>query len=312
MQRWMETYVATNTTLRTQHGYRGYINRYIASTIGNVALQSLTARHIQRMYAGMLERDLSATMVVQLHRILREALSHAIKWGLLNRNVTDAVTTPRLQRQEMEMWDADTINEFLEQASTSKFRDVHHLAVLTGLRRSEICGLKWENVDLIAGRLAVVATLQRITGKGLVEGQPKTARSRRSIALSPVAVSVLHGVRGQQMEQQLEARDVWQNLGYVFTQADGTPIAPDMISKDFCAIVRKTGLPHLTFHGLRHAHATLMLTSGVHLKVVSERLGHSSIAVTADTYSHVLPGLQEAAALAVDERLSGGRPSGTG
>ena len=140
----------------------------------------------------------------------------------------------------------------------------------------------------------------------------KTARSRRSIALSPVAVSVLHGVRGQQMEQQLEARDVWQNLGYVFTQADGTPIAPDMISKDFCAIVRKTGLPHLTFHGLRHAHATLMLTSGVHLKVVSERLGHSSIAVTADTYSHVLPGLQEAAALAVDERLSGGRPSGTG
>ena len=153
----------------------------------------------------------------------------------------------------------------------------------------------------------MVGTLQRITGYGLVEGQPKTARSRRSIALSPQATDVLHSIRGRQIEQQLAAGPVWQNTDYVFTGTDGSPIAPDMISKDFCALVRKYDLPHLTFHGLRHAHATLLLTSGVHAKVVSERLGHSNIGITMDTYSHVLPGLQEQAALALDERLSKGR-----
>ncbi|MSQ07667.1 MAG: site-specific integrase [Dehalococcoidia bacterium] len=157
------------------------------------------------------------------------------------------------------------------------------------------------------GKLSVVNTLQRITGHGLVVGPPKTARSRRSIALSPEAVNLLHAIRGRQIEQRLAAGDAWQNTGYVFTQANGTPVAPDMISKDFCAIVRTAGLPHLTFHGLRHAHATLLLTAGVHPKVVSERLGHSNIAITMDTYSHVLPGLQEAAALALDERLARGR-----
>jgi integrase len=307
MERWMNTYVVANTTLRTQHGYRGYVARYLAPTIGNLPLQGLTARHIQGVYAAMLEKGLSSTTVVQLHRILREALSHGLRWGLLTRNVADATTTPKIQRKQMPMWDVDTIHRFLEAATGNRFRDLYHLALLTGMRRSELTGLQWNNVDLVGGKLAVVNTLQRITGHGLVQGPPKTARSRRSIALSPETVNLLHAVRGRQIEQRLAAGEAWQNTGYVFTQADGTPVAPDMISKDFCAIVRQAGLPHLTFHGLRHAHATLLLTAGVHLKVVSERLGHSNIAITADTYSHVLPGLQEAAALALDERLARGR-----
>jgi integrase len=119
---------------------------------------------------------------------------------------------------------------------------------------------------------------------------------------------VLHAIRGRQIEQQLEAGPLWQSTGYVFTQADGSPVAPDMISKDFCALVRKAGLPHLTFHGLRHAHATLFLVAGVNPKVVSERLGHSNIAITMDIYSHVIPGLQEEAALLLDQRLVIKRP----
>jgi integrase len=190
----------------------------------------------------------------------------------------------------------------------SRFCELYQLAILTGLRRSELCGLKWENVDLVARRFSVVETLQRIKGYGLVEGRPKTARSRRSIALSPQAVDVLHAIRGRQIEQQLEAGPLWQSTGYVFTQADGSPVAPDMISKDFCALVRKAGLPHLTFHGLRHAHATLFLVAGVNPKVVSERLGHSNIAITMDIYSHVIPGLQEEAALLLDQRLVIKRP----
>lgn len=306
MERWLATYAATNTTLRTWHGYRGYVARYIVPTIGHVPLQGLTARHIQAVYADMLERSLSATTVVQLHRILREALSHAVKWGILTRNIADATTPPRLQRKQLEMWDVDTIHRFLKAAKGSRFRDLYHLAILTGMRRSELTRLQWQTVDLTGGKLSVVKTLQRITGHGLVEGQPKTVKSRRSIALSPEAVNLLHAIRGRQIEQRLSAGDAWQNTGYAFTQPDGTPVAPDMISKDFCAIVRKAGLPYLTFHGLRHAHATLLLTAGVHPKVVSERLGHSNIAITMDTYSHVLPGLQEQAALALDQRPARG------
>lgn len=307
MTGWLETYAATNTSVRTQEGYRGNITRYIAPTIGTVELQKLTPRHIQGIYANMLERGLSARTVLHTHRVIREALSHAVRWGMLTRNVADAATPPRAQRKDIEMWGVDTVNQFLEAANQNRFHDLYHLAVLTGMRRSELCGLKWDIIDLVGGRLSVVGTLQRIPGKGLVEGQPKTGKSRRSIALSPAAVNLLHAIRGLQIEQRLAAGDAWQNTGYVFTQADGTPVDPESVSKDFCAIVRKAGLPHLTLHGLRHAHATLLLTAGVHLKVVSERLGHSNIAITADTYSHVLPGIQEAAALALDESLARGR-----
>ena len=189
----------------------------------------------------------------------------------------------------------------------------NHLAVLTGLRRSEIFGLKWDAVDLVGCTLRVVRTLQRITGHGLVEGQPKTNRSRRSISIAPVAVELLHGIRGTQMEHHLEYGDLWKNTGHVFTQLDGSPVDPDMVSKAFPKLIKAHGLPHLTFHGLRHAHSTLALVAGVKPKVVSERLCHSSIAVTMDIYSHVMPGMEEEAALAVERLLerpaSGWAPS---
>lgn len=312
MERWLETYVATNTTLRTQEGYRGNIDRYIVPAIGGITLQNLTGRHIQDIYAGMLKKGLSARTALHVHRVLREALGHAIKWGVLTRNVADAATPPRPESKQSDMWDAETINRFLETATASRFRDLYQLAVLTGMRRSELAGLKWESVDLVNGKLSVVRTLLRISGHGLVEGVPKTARSRRSIALWQGSIDVLHAIRGRQMENQLTAGDLWQQTGYVFTQVDGTPVDPEAISKDFCEIVRQSGLPHLTLHGLRHAHATLALSAGINPKVVSERLGHSSIAVTMDIYSHVLPGMQEAAAQAVEELLIKAKGPATG
>ena len=138
---------------------------------------------------------------------------------------------------------------------------------------------------------------------GLVRGQPKTAKSRRSIALSPAGVDFLHAIRGSQIEQRLSAGDAWQEMGYVFAEIDGSPVIPDKVTQDFARLVKRNRLPHMTFHGLRHAHATLMLCAGVNRKVVSERLGHSNIAITMHIYSHVMPRLQEAAALAVDEKL---------
>ena len=304
MRRWLDTYVATNTTLRTQQGYRVNIKR-MATVIGNIQLAGLQPQQIQKMYADMLDTGLSARTVLHTHRVLREALAHAVKWGVLARNPADAVDPPRPERKTLEMWDTETIDTFLEATEGIQFGDLYRFAILTGMRRSEVTGLKWQQVDLNKGKLSVVATLQRIVGKGLVEGQPKTGRSRRVIALSRTAVTLLHKIRGQQLENRLKSGPMWQETGYVFTQIDGTPVDPDRISRAFAHFVRDAELPHLTFHGLRHAHATLMLSAGVHPKVVSERLGHSNIAITMDTYSHVLPGLQEAAAEAIDDQLYG-------
>ena len=258
---------------------------------------------IQGMYAEFLDQGLGAQTVLHTHRVLREALSHAVKWGTLVRNPTDAVDPPRPRTRPREMWDTDVIHQFLKEATKSPFRDIYNLAVLTGMRRGELAGLRWEHVDLDHGKLSVATTLQRIVGKGVVQGQPKTARGRRMLALSHSAVRLMQGVRSRQIERRLGAGPAWKDTGYVFTQEDGSPIDADRISKDFARIVRKAGLPYLTFHGLRHAHATLLLTAGVHPKVVSERLGHSNISITMDIYSHVLPDLQETAAQAIDERL---------
>lgn len=307
LKRWMDTYAATNTTVRTQHGYLGNIKRYIVPSIGDVALQGLTGRHIQMMYSGMLQRELSARTALHVHRVLRKALADAVKWGILYRNVADAATPPRPERKQSDMWDAETIDRFLGVADDSRFRDIYHLAVQTGMRRSELVGLKWENVDLVNARISVVSTLQRIPGHSLVTGQPKTSRSRRSLPLASEAVELLHGVRGTQIEQRLDAGGLWEHTGYVFTQVSGKPVEPDKVSLEFARIVREARLPHLTLHGLRHAHATLALTAGINPKTVAERLGHASVVITLDTYSHVLPSLQEEAAQAVQDLLSEAR-----
>ena len=207
------------------------------------------------------------------------------------------------------MWDVDTILRFLEATRAGRFGTLYRFATLTGMRRSEICGLKWDCVDLSKSSLSVVNTLQRIAGYGLVEGQPKTAKSRRFIALSPDTVDLMHGIRGRQIEQRLSVGDAWRESGYVFTEVDGSPIVPDKVTQDFARVVKRSGLPYLSFHGLRHVHATLLLLAGTNPKIVSERLGHSNIAITMDIYSHVLPGLQEAAALAIDKQIGIGNSS---
>ena len=305
MQTWMQTYVKTNTTPRTQQGYLGSIRRYIEPNLGHIKLQALRPEQIQGLYSKLLEQGLSGRTVLHVHRVFRQALKHAVRWNMVIRNPTDAVIPPRPESKPVEMWDVPLIHRFIEASKASHYADLFLLGVLTGMRRSELCGLRWENVNLATGRLMVLVTLQRITGNGLVEGQPKTQKSRRSIALSVSAIDLLHIVRGNQIEHRARVEPAWMDAGYVFTKADGRPVDPDEVTHAFKKIVDDSGLPHLTLHGLRHAHATLLLASGVHLKIVSERLGHSTITTTADIYSHVLPGMQEIAANAIDDQLGG-------
>ena len=290
---WMETYVATNCTLRTAKGYQGNVDRYIIPSIGKVAIQNLTTGQIQGIYAAMLARGLSRTTVLHVHRVLKQILGYAVKCGVISKNAADGATPPKRAKKQSAMWDVSTIQQFLEGSQDSRYGQVFNFAVSTGMRRSEICGLKWDAVDLFNGSLDVAATLQQIRGHGLVTGEPKTERSRRTIKLAPETVALLQVVQGTQQLNKIVAGPLWQERGYVFTQANGSPVLPDTLTQEFRFLVKALELPPLNLHGLRHAFATLGLVGGMAPKTVSEHLGHSSIVITLDLYSHVLPSMQE-------------------
>ena len=303
LQSWLETYATTNCTAKTVQGYKQSINCY-TGPIAGITLQKLDATHIQPIYAGMIKRGLSNRTVDALHKALNIALNTAVKQGTLKRNILDSVIAPKVVKKEIEVWDAETRARAMTVLRESQYGDFYQLGLMTGMRRGELAGLKWANVNLPNQQLQVVNTLQRITGQGLMNGQPKTERSRRSIALSPDTVALLHEIRGRQITQQLEVSDAWTDSGYVFTDASGMPVDPNLATRAFKKVVATAGLPKLTIHGLRHTHATILLEQGVNPKVVSERLGHASVATTMDIYSHVLPDMQEKAALAIDAALA--------
>lgn len=296
LRRWLDTYAATNTSPRTQRDYRGKVNLYVIPALGTVPVTALRPEHVQALYAGLLERGLSPRTVLHTHRILKEALSHAVKWRLVARNVCDAVDAPRPQHKDMAALDKEGVACLLAAAEGSPYRDVFFVALYTGLRRSEVLALRWPEVDLEQGFMRVVAGLHHLTGQGLVLLPTKTARSRRQVAITQEVTNVLRQIRGSQLVMKLQLGEAWQETGFVFTRLDGRPLDPAKVTNAFARAIKAAGFPGVRLHDMRHTHASLMLQAGVHPKIVSERLGHASVSITMDTYSHVLPGLQEDAA----------------
>lgn len=307
MESWLSGYASTHTSPRTLQGYRQKVRAYIIPRLGGVQLQTLTPRHVQDLHQWMLDKSLSHQTVTHTHRVLSEALKHATQWGIIPRNPAQQVSPPRPSGRELAVWDICAIREFLRAAKDSPFSDVFKLALYTGMRRSELTGLKWEGIGFEAKTLKVTATLQRVTGHKLLAGQPKTKTSRRAIALGETAIGLLHSIRGKQLALQANLGDLYSNPdGYVITDLQGNPIDSNRLTREFARIVKEAGLPPATLHGLRHCHASLLLAEGVNIKAISERLGHSNVALTLNVYSHLLPGLQEAAADALDRRLAEG------
>lgn len=305
MESWLNSYASTHTSPRTVMGYKGNVNRYIIPCLGSVSVQRPTPRHVQDFHKWMLEKGLSNQTVVHAHWVLSEALKHAVAWGIIPKNPAEAVSPPRPENKGVQVPAMDVIKRFLAAAEDSPFLDAFKLALYTGMRRSELTGLRWEGVDFATNTLRVTGTLQRVTGKGLLSGQPKTKASRRAIDLGKSAVDLLHSVRGKQLALQAELGELYQNEGgYVFTDQLGNPIDSNRLSREFHRIVKAVGLPDASLHTLRHFHASLLLANGASIKLVAERLGHANAAITLNVYSHLLPGLQRQAAEALDERLS--------
>lgn len=310
LKSWLRDYVATNTAPSTADGYSDIVKTHLIPALGSLPLTALRSSHIQAYYGRMLElgrRDgkggLSAQTVKHHHRVLYEVLKHAVKHGLLIRNVGEAVDPPRPDRKEMSTLEPDDVHPLLNAARETPYYTLFYTAIYTGLRRSELLGLRWRDVDLDLATLSVVQTLHHVPKKGYIFREPKTKHGRRLVDLSPsLAVLLREHCANQELERKLLGC-VLMPGDLVFSYPDGTPLPPNSVTKAFHKLAQSLGLSNIRLHDLRHTHASLMLRQGVHPKVVSERLGHSSVAITLDTYSHVLPGIQAAAAQRFDEGL---------
>jgi len=245
---------------------------------------------------------LSATTVLYHHRILSKALNSAIKLGLIGRNVCAAVDPPRPRRKRIVTLAPEDVHKLLKASQDTPYYLLFYTAIYTGMRLGELLGLPWREVDLRDNHLRVVQALHKRSGVCKIT-QPKTSRSRRRISLPGSLALLLREHRENEEAKRSEADISLRDDDFVFGYPDGRPLDPSTVSHSLGHMLEKAGLPHMRFHDLRHTHATLLLMGGYHPKVVSERLGHKSISITLDTYSHVLPSLQEEVAEHFDALL---------
>jgi integrase len=302
--------LATRVRLTTLHGYRTNLERYVLPRVGAVSLQRLSAADLDALYAALLAaggkdgRPLSARTVQAVHMTVRRALGDAARWGLVTRNVATLASPPRPRRAEMHSWTAAELRRFLEHVQGDRLAALWELAASTGMRRGELLGLRWLDVDLDRARVSVRQTLV-LAGRQVITSEPKTGRGRRSVAIDPRTVAALKTWKSAQSAERLTWGPAWTDSGLVFTREDGTPIHPEWLSDAFDWRIRTSGLPRIRFHDLRHTHASLGLAAGVPVKVMSERLGHATSSFTADAYQHVTPALEEQAASTVARLVFG-------
>ena len=303
LSRWLEDSVKDTVRNTTYERYEQISRTHIIPMLGDVKLKGLSPTHVRGLYKEKLQ-TLSPRTVQYIHVTLHKALKQAVNDGLIPRNATEAVKPPQVRREEIRPLTPEQVKQLLDAARGDRLEALYTLAVHTGLRQGELLGLKWEDVDLESGSLHVKRTLTTAKG-GPRLAAPKTKGSRRRVSLTRGAVDALRAHLARQLEEIDRASSLWQENGLVFASEMGTPLdRRDLTSRQFKPLLKRANLPQKTrFHDLRHTCATLLLTKNVNPKVVSEMLGHSNIAITLDTYSHVLPNMQDSAARALEEAL---------
>ena len=313
LRQWLQDYASVNVRARTAHGYQHKIERHIIPTLGAVPLADLRPDHLTAFYAQAMkdgradgkEGGLSARTVRHFHRILHDALAWGVRMGLVARNVADAVTAPRAKAKEMRALDNHELTRLLEKARETEWYAPIHLAAFTGMRRSEVLGLRWQDVDLDLATISVTQTLHDLGSNKIVIERPKSAKSARQIALSPSACLVLRSHRERQENERAMFGLTLRDTDLVFSRGDGSAMLPNSLTHAFGRIARAAGLPDVHLHTLRHSHASLMLQAGVNVKTISSRLGHANIGITMDVYAHLLPGADEGAALQFEQAMNG-------
>lgn len=311
MAAFLEKWLAHMQSQISPHSHERYseiAKKNLIPLIGSVMLTKLQPVQISTAYSDALtsgrrngKGGLSARTVHHMHRILKQSLRQAVRWQLLARNPADAVDPPKVERRQLNTYDMAQTAVLIEGMRPTHMFTPTILAVLCGLRRGEIAALRWRNVDLTTGQLAVVESAEQ-TKAGIRYKEPKGGRAR-TVALSATVTKELRAHRLRQAEELLRLGVRQTDEMFVVAQADGQPLQPRSLTHEWTRLLKDCDLPRIRFHDLRHAHATHLLSSGVHPKIASERLGHSKVGITLDLYSHVLPGMQADAAAVVDGAL---------
>jgi integrase len=310
LERWLRCYVWPNLSPETAQVYDIICRKHLIPAMGKLQLTKITPDALQDYYSQKLttgSRDgrggLSPRTVRHHHTTLHTALGHAVKWRLLARNPADAVDPPRYQRKEMKTFDQQDMMAFLESIKDSEYYSLFYTTLFTGMRRSEVLALRWSDVDLDLCTVSIARSLHHLEDGSFRFMPPKTVKSRRLVSLPPSAVIILRKHKESQTAQGLVLGTPVTDGPLVFCHPDGSPLLPHSITNVWKRFVKQAGFKGIRLHDARHTHATLMLSQGTHPKIVQERLGHANISMTLDTYSHVLPGLQEAAARVFDVGL---------
>jgi integrase len=288
----------------TFHSYNQISNDYIFPVLGRIKLRELRPDQIQSFYNSLVHDGKSQRTILSVHAVLHKGLNQALKLGLIGRNPAHAVTRPRVKKKEMKTFTVSQSVQFLNSTWTSRYDALYFMAVMTGLREGELLGLKWSDLNWTTNQLQIQRQVQRLPGGGLVFTEPKTDAGKRTVGLSPMTILKLKGHYLIQTYEKLFVGKNWQEHDLIFPTRIGTPSDPSNLYRNYKTILQGTGLPDIRFHDLRHTAATLMLGQKTHPKVVQERFGHSDISVTLNTYSHVLPGIQDEAANEMDKIFS--------
>ncbi len=319
LERWLPR---TRTSVKTYHDRELHMRVYVAPRIGGFKLVDVSGEELNEMYDDLAVRGrtqrpdpelgwgLSATSIRHIHTQLHKACADAIRWGLIRTNPCDQADPPSttevkaraMAARQVYTW--GQLQQFVHQAAEDRLFAMWQLFVTTGLRRSEMAGLRWDQIDLEAFMLSVIRGAVEASGQVYEREYPKSSSSRRAVELAPADIEVLKLHMAQQAREAAAAQEAWQHQGHVFTSLVGGRIYPPDITKMFHRLTDAAGLPRIRLHDLRHTHATLLLKAGEVTKVVTERLGHSTTAYTQDAYQHVLPGMQREAAARFHERLA--------
>jgi integrase len=303
LDRWLDDAVRDTVRGTTFERYEQNVRLHIKPALGRLRLKKLTSAHVRGLHREKLDAGLSPRSVRYVHVTLHKALKQAESDGLVRRNVAGTVKPPQVRNEEIRPLDANQVKILFEAVEGDRLEALYVLAVTTGLRQGELLGLKWEDVDLEAGTLQVRRTLTTAKN-GPTLSAPKTRGSRRSVKLPQTASDALRSHLDRQLGEIDRAGNLWRENGLIFASETGGPLSRQHVTaRHFKPVLKRAGLPEIRFHDLRHTCATLLLSKNVNPKIVSEMLGHASIAITLDTYSHVLPDMQDSAARAIEEAL---------
>jgi integrase len=302
LDRWLETAAKPRLREKSYRSYESLLRRNVRPSLGPRNLAAICPLDIQAVYQQLVERGLSARTIRYTHSVLRSSMRQAIRWRLLAEDPTNGAQLPRQRRHELQVLTAEQSRVFLETAMKTPYGPAFAVALTTAARPSEYLALQWQDINWERGSVSIARTLERVSG-GWRFAETKRARSRRVIKLQEWVLELLQDLCAERRPEP--AGSSWSGASdLVFTTPSGQPIDSDKLARRFKSILEQAGLPGIRLYDLRHTGATLALSAGVPPKVVSEQLGHASAAFTLDIYSHVLPHMQEEAALKVEAVLT--------